>query len=45
MSKVMGKTYFNDSWLINKEYSAWIIFIEVEITMTNLKYSSCLVSN
>ena len=20
----MGKTYFNDSWLINKEYSEWI---------------------
>ena len=20
----MGKTYFNDSWLIIKEYSAWI---------------------
>ena len=24
MSKLIGKTYFNDNWLIDKEYSAQI---------------------
>ena len=24
MSKLIGKTYFNDNWLIDKEYSTWI---------------------
>ena len=42
MSKVMGKTYFNHSWLINKEYSAWIKnvatmnFLSIETVVANI---------
>ena len=42
MPKVMGKTYFNDNWLTNKEYSK---LIKNETTMNFLSIATGVAKN
>ena len=48
MSKLIGKTYFNDNWLIDKEYSAWIknaTTMDLHSTATGVAKKKIMLSN